>query len=120
MLGAALAARKEYTSARGELGRALDLDPSLAEANQVLAQVHQRLGENEYAVEVGRRYLRQRPDDLKIRLLVAQSLVNLGRLDEALGERDSVPADKRTAEVDADQLAHAHMGNQPDHPRWAE
>ena len=100
VLGAALAARKEYTSARGELGRALDLDPSLAEANQVLAQVHQRLGENEYAVEVGRRYLRQRPDDLKIRLLVAQSLVNLERLDEALAELDSVPADKRTAEVD--------------------
>jgi tetratricopeptide (TPR) repeat protein len=100
VLGAALAARKEYTSARSELGRALDLDPSLAEANQVLAQVHHRLGENEYAIEVGRRYLRQRPDDLKIRLLVAQSLVNLTRLDEALAELDAVPSEKRTPEVD--------------------
>jgi tetratricopeptide (TPR) repeat protein len=100
VLGAALAARKEFTSARTELGRALDLDPSLAEANQVLAQVHHRLGEHEYAVEVGRRYLRQRPDETKIRLLVAQSLVNLDRLDEALAELDSVPAEKRSPEVD--------------------
>jgi len=100
VLGAALAATREYTAARSELGRALDLDPSLTEAKQVLAQVHQRLGEHEYAVEVGRRYLQQRPDDVKIRLLVAQSLVNLARLDEALAALDQVPAADRTAEVD--------------------
>jgi tetratricopeptide (TPR) repeat protein len=49
---------------------------------------------------VGRRFLRQRPEEIKIRLLVAQSLVNLGRLDEALAELDAVPSEKRTPEVD--------------------
>jgi tetratricopeptide (TPR) repeat protein len=100
VLGAALAANKDYAGARSELARALDLDPSLTEANQVLAQVHHRLGENEYAVDVGRRYLRQRPDEIKLRLLVAQSLVNLGKVDEAQAELDAVPADKRSSEVD--------------------
>jgi tetratricopeptide (TPR) repeat protein len=100
VLGAALAARKEYSAARSELGRALDLDPSLAEANQVLAQVHHRLGEYEYAVDVGRRFLRARPEDLKIRMLVAQSLVNLGKLDDALKELEAVPADQRTGEYE--------------------
>ncbi len=100
VLGTALAATKEYTPARSELGRALELDPSLAEAKQVLAQVHQRLGEHEYAVEVGRRYLQQRPNDVMVRLLVAQSLVNLARLDEALAVLDQVPATERTSELD--------------------
>jgi tetratricopeptide (TPR) repeat protein len=100
VLGAALAARKEYSAARSELGRALDLDPSLAEANQVLAQVHHRLGEYEYAVDVGRRFLRARPEDLKIRMLVAQNLVNLGKLDEALKELEALPPDQRTGEYE--------------------
>ena len=99
VLGAALAAHKEYAAARGELGRALELDPSMAEASQVLAQVHHQLGEYEYAVDVGRRFQRMRPDDLKMSLLVAQSLVNLGKLDEAQAELDRVPAEKRNAEV---------------------
>ena len=99
VLGAALAAHKEYAAARGELGRALELDPSMAEASQVLAQVHHRLGEYEYAVDVGRRYQRMRADDFKMSLLVAQSLVNLGKLDEAQAELDRVPAEKRNAEV---------------------
>jgi tetratricopeptide (TPR) repeat protein len=100
VLGAALAARKEYSAARSELGRALDLDPSLTEANQVLAQVHHRLGEYEYAVDVGRRFLRARPEDLKIRMLVAQNLVNLGKLDEALKELEALPPDQRTGEYE--------------------
>jgi tetratricopeptide (TPR) repeat protein len=100
VLGAALAANKDYASARSELARSLDLDPSLGEANQVLAQVHSRMGEHEYAVEAGRRYLATKPDDVKIRLLVAQALVNVGKLDQALAELGAVPADERSAEVD--------------------
>jgi tetratricopeptide (TPR) repeat protein len=117
VLGAALAARKEYSAARSELARAVDLDPSLAEANQVLAQVHHRLGEFEYAVDVGRRFLRARPDDLKIRMLVAQSLVNLGKLDEAIAELEAIPADQRTGEVDY-AFGRIYLGrNQPDRAR---
>lgn len=100
VLGTALAAQKEYQPARTELGRALDLDPNLAEASQVLAQVHHQLGEHEYAVEVGRRYLKLRPEDAKVRLLVAQSLVRLEKLDEAVAELEQLPAEQRNAEVD--------------------
>jgi len=99
VLGAALAAHKEYAAARSELGRALELDASMAEASQVLAQVHHRLGEYEYAVDVGRRYQRMRPDDVKMSLLIAQSLVNLGKLPEAQAELDRIPPEKRNAEV---------------------
>ncbi|TFG91634.1 MAG: tetratricopeptide repeat protein, partial [Myxococcales bacterium] len=99
VLGAALAAHKEYAASRSELGRALELDPSMAEASQVLAQVHHRLGEYEYAVDMARRFQRMRPNDLKMSLLVAQSLVNLGKLAEAQAELDLVPAENRNAEV---------------------
>jgi tetratricopeptide (TPR) repeat protein len=100
VLGTALAAQKEYQTARTELARAVDLDPSLAEAIQVLAQVHHQLGEHEYAVEVGRRYLKLRPGDAKTRLLVAQSLVRLEKLDDAVAELQSLPTEQRNAEVD--------------------
>lgn len=99
VLGAALAAHQEFAAARSELARALELDPTMVDASQVLAQVHHRLGEHEYAVDAGRRYQRMRPDDLKMSLLVAQSLVNLGKLDEAQAELDRVPAEKLNAEV---------------------
>jgi tetratricopeptide (TPR) repeat protein len=71
----------------------------MAEASQILAQVHHRLGEYEYAVDVGRRFQRMRPDDLKMSLLIAQSLVNLGKLAEAQAELDLVPMEKRNPEV---------------------
>jgi tetratricopeptide (TPR) repeat protein len=100
LLGATLAEQKQYTEARTELARALDLQPGLADANQTLAKVHDRLGEHEYAIEVGRRYLTQRPDDIPIHLLVAQNLVALNKLDEALAELSTIPDDKRTAEIE--------------------
>jgi tetratricopeptide (TPR) repeat protein len=40
-----------------------------------------------------------RPEDLKMSLLVAQSLVNLGKIAEAQAELDLLPAEKRNAEV---------------------
>ena len=100
LLGATLYDQKQYTEARAELARALDLQPGLADANMVLARVHDRLGEHEYAVEVGRRYLQQRPDDFALHLLVAQNLVSLQKLDEALAELSGIPEEKRTPEIE--------------------
>jgi tetratricopeptide (TPR) repeat protein len=100
LLGATFAAQKQYSEARSELARALDLDPGLADANQVLAQVHDRLGEHEYAIEVGRRFLKQHPDDVKLHLLVAQNLVQLAKLDDALAELSAIPEDQRSPEIE--------------------
>jgi tetratricopeptide (TPR) repeat protein len=65
----------------------------------VLAQVHAGLRENEYAVEEGRRYLRERPDDVQLRILVAQSLIRMGKSDEAERELATIPDEGRNAEV---------------------
>jgi tetratricopeptide (TPR) repeat protein len=65
----------------------------------VLAQVHAGLRENEYAVEEGRRYLRERPDDVQLRILVAQSLIRTGRSEEAERELGLIPEEDRNAEV---------------------
>src|SRR5204862_149611 len=58
------------------------------------------LGKHEYAVEEGRRYLQQKPDAVDTRLRVAQSLVLLGKVDEALSEVNQIPEDKRDETVD--------------------
>ena len=98
VLGAALAIKGDNAGARNELGRALEIDPNLYQAQQVLAKVHEGLGEHEYAVEAGRRYLKLQPDNLEMRLLVAQSLVRLGKLKEAKSELESVDESKRGVE----------------------
>jgi tetratricopeptide (TPR) repeat protein len=98
VLGAALAIKGDNPAARNELARALEIDPNLLQAQQALAKVHASLGEHAYAVEVGRRYLKQRPDDLDMHLIVAQSLVRLGKLQEAKAEIDAIDEDKRGAE----------------------
>jgi tetratricopeptide (TPR) repeat protein len=99
ILGLALAVRKEYAPARTELARALELDAGLLDANKVIAQVHSKLGEHEYATERLRRYLRESPDDLPARLLLAQSLARLQDLRGALRELDAIPPEARNAEV---------------------
>jgi tetratricopeptide (TPR) repeat protein len=99
LLGSALALSGERTAARTELARALEIDGTMFEARRLLTDVHAALGEHEYAVEEGRRYLKERPDDVSVRLRVAQSLVNLDRTDEALAEVQSVEDSKRNAEV---------------------
>ena len=99
VLGTALASKNDYQAARNELARALEIDANLFQAQQVLAKVHQALGEHEYAVEAGRRYLQRQPDSLEMRLLVAQSLVQLGKLQEAKRELDPIAEGKRGAEV---------------------
>jgi tetratricopeptide (TPR) repeat protein len=99
VLGTALAMKGDETGARSELARALEIDASLLQARRVLAQVHAGLRENEYAVEEGRRYLRERPDDVQLRILVAQSLIRMGKAEEAERELGSIPEEDRNTEV---------------------
>lgn len=99
LLGLALAAQEDYGAARVELGRALEIDSSHADAKLILAQVHFRLGEWEYTVERARDYLKARPDSSKARLILAQSLVRLGRIEEAEKVLLEIPEDSRDGEV---------------------
>jgi len=99
VLGSALSVRGEGPAARTELARALELDPGLIEARRALARVHSSLGEHEYAIEEGRRYLKERPNAVRTRILVAQSLVILARMDEALLELNTIPEEQRNVEV---------------------
>ena len=99
VLGTALSVNGEGPAARTELARALELDPGLLEARRSLARVHVLLGEHEYAIEEGRRYLKERPNAIRTRILVAQSLVILGRVAEALDELNTIPEEQRNLEV---------------------
>ncbi len=99
VLGSALMLQGHHRDARAALARAVELDAGLLEARRLLAQVHSALGEDEYAVEQGRIFLRERPDHTGTHILVAQSLARLGRRDEALQEIQSIPAEKRDAET---------------------
>ncbi|MBW2288415.1 MAG: tetratricopeptide repeat protein [Deltaproteobacteria bacterium] len=99
VLGTALAVSGDQTGARSELARALEIDASLLQARRVLAQVHAGLRENEYAVEEARRYLRERPKDVQMRILLAQSLIRLGKVEEAERELGAIPEEDRNAEV---------------------
>jgi tetratricopeptide (TPR) repeat protein len=99
LLGTSLASIGERTAARTELARALEIDATLIEARRVLADVHADLGEHEYAVEEGRRYLRAKPDSVSARVRVAQSLVLLGKFDEALAEVQKVDASERDVQA---------------------
>jgi tetratricopeptide (TPR) repeat protein len=109
VLGTALATKGDYSAARNELARALEIDPNLYQAQQVLAKVHQALGESEYAVEAGRRYLQQQPDNLEMRLLVAQGLVQMGKLVEAKRELSRIDESKRGAEGNY-AMGRVHLG----------
>jgi tetratricopeptide (TPR) repeat protein len=99
ILGTALSLKGDKTAARTELARALEIDASMLDARRVLARVHAMLGEHEYAVEEGRRFLREKPDTVDTRILVAQSLVILKRVDEALVELNQIPEDKHNLDV---------------------
>jgi tetratricopeptide (TPR) repeat protein len=97
VLGSALAASRELSRARVELARAVEIDPQLSAARQLLAKVHARLGEHEFAIEQGRIYLEQNPDDSDVRIVVGQSLIRIGRPQEAYDEVSKIPEDQRDA-----------------------
>ena len=99
ILGSALLLKGENNRARSELARAVELNPGLLEARRLLIGLHGRLGEHEYAVENGEIYLVARPDDYLTRILVAQSLVRLGRVDDAIELVEAIPPDSRSLEA---------------------
>jgi tetratricopeptide (TPR) repeat protein len=98
VLGSALAVTGDRRGGRAELARAVELDPNLIEARRMLATLHQALGEHEYAIEQGRIYLRAVPDHSRTRILVAQSLIRIGKRDKALEELSKIPEEERDAE----------------------
>lgn len=97
VLGSTLVASGDYARARVELARAVELDPQLLDARKLLAKVHAQLGEHEFAIEQGRAYLAQRPDDGDVRIVVGQSLIRVGRGEEAYKEVETIPEEKRDA-----------------------
>ncbi|MCA9503943.1 MAG: tetratricopeptide repeat protein [Myxococcales bacterium] len=97
VLGSALASTGELARARVELARAVELDPQSLESRKMLTRVHAQLGEHEFAIEQGRAYLSQRPDDNDIRIIVGQSLIRVGRAQEAYAEIDAIPEERRDA-----------------------
>jgi tetratricopeptide (TPR) repeat protein len=98
LLGTALLMSGDATGARGELVRTVELDPNGADGHRMLARVHARLGDHALAIESGERAIGLDPDEVGTRILVAQSLVNEKRLDEALGRLLAIPEDQRGAE----------------------
>lgn len=109
LLGSALALTGQRTAARTELARALEIDTTMVEARRVLADVHAALGEHEYAVEEGRRYLARHPEKANVRIRVAQSLMLLGRAEEALAQVEAIDESERDADVNY-AIGRIHLG----------
>lgn len=99
VLGSALLLNGDAQRARAELARAVELEPGLLDARRLLVQIHAQLGEHEYSIENGRRYLEVRPDDDFTRITVAQSMVRLGKLDEAVALVAVIPEERQTVDV---------------------
>ncbi|MFK7894231.1 MAG: tetratricopeptide repeat protein [Myxococcota bacterium] len=97
VLGSTMAAAGDLTRARVELARAVELDASQLEAQKLLTKVHAQLGEHEFAIEQGRNFLEQRPGDAEIRIVVGQSLIRVGRGEEAYKEVEKIPEEERGA-----------------------
>lgn len=94
VLGSTLAASGEISRARVELEAALEAQPGLLDARKLLTTIYATLGEHEFVIENGRAYLQNRPDDMPVRIAVGQSLIRVGRTEEAYEEIASVPEEK--------------------------
>jgi tetratricopeptide (TPR) repeat protein len=97
--GSALLLTGDIQRARAELSRSLELSASAPQARRLLTKVHSELGEHEYAIEHGRKYLTRFPEDDETRILVAQSLVRLGKLEAAAEELSQIPEERRNVQV---------------------
>jgi len=97
VLGSTLAVMGDAARARVELARALELEPGMTDARKLLTRIHAQLGEDEFAIEQGRAYLKERPGDSEIRIIVGQSLLRVGRAEEAYREVSMVPEEERDA-----------------------
>ena len=99
VLGSALLMTGDLHRARAELARAVELNGGLLPARKLLVRVHAELGEHEYAIQNGRRYLGREPDDEEVRILVAQSMVRLAMYDEAMEVLKAIPEEGRSVEA---------------------
>jgi TPR repeat protein len=99
LLGTTLARRGELEEARSELTRSLRLDGGMIEARSALAKVEVARGDRESAVMHGRLYLEERPGSEEMRELVVESLVALGRADDALRLLLAIPERDRDTSV---------------------
>ncbi|MAJ60328.1 MAG: hypothetical protein CBC48_10150 [bacterium TMED88] len=99
IIGSAYLALGDQRRARGELARAVELDSRLSDAQRLLIKVHLDLGEYEYAIENGEKYLRNRPEDDQTRIRVAQSYIGLGQFDQAAAVLDEIPEERQSVEV---------------------
>lgn len=99
LLGSALALQGDRPGARIELARSLELGAKNPEARRLLTAIHVELGEHEYAIEQGRAYLATKPDAIPVRIQVAQSLVNLGKVKQAFEELQLIDEEARTVDV---------------------
>jgi len=98
LLGSALYLAKDLPGARAALSRALELDAALLDASRVLARVHAQLGDDDLALEVGRKAL-QREEDRGLRVLMAQSLARQRKFDDAARELEAIAEPQRDAEA---------------------
>jgi tetratricopeptide (TPR) repeat protein len=99
LLASALERQGELEEARGELTRSLRLDSAMIEARSALARVEAARGDHESAVMHGRLYLEERPASSEMRGLVVESLVALGRAEDALRLLLAIPERDRDADV---------------------
>ncbi|MFP6630401.1 MAG: tetratricopeptide repeat protein [Myxococcota bacterium] len=99
VLASALTLTGDTNGARAAVARAVEFEPGMLDARRLLSQLHASLGEHEYAVEQGRVYLAARPDDLKTRIVVAQSLVRMGRVDEAMKALEAISDEDASADL---------------------
>jgi len=100
LLGSALMLHGDRQEARVEVLKAVDLDAEFLEARRLLARIYAALGERDLAIEETRKILRQHPEDKDMRLVLAQTLVQSNKVDDARKELEAVPLDQRDAEVD--------------------
>jgi tetratricopeptide (TPR) repeat protein len=97
VLGSALVASNDLSRARVELARAVELEPQLFAARKLLVKIHSQLGEHEFAIEQGRKCLAQQPGDSEVRIIIGQSLIRVGRGEEAYAEVQKIPEEQRDA-----------------------
>lgn len=99
LLGQTLVAQGDGRGARAALERAVQLEPGLTSAQQSLARLYADLRDDRATIETGLRALEGAPDDLRLRVLVAQALARQGRVDEAVGLVGGIPPERRDAET---------------------
>jgi tetratricopeptide (TPR) repeat protein len=99
VLGSVLMASKDFGRARVELARAIEGDPNLSGARKLLVKLHAKRGEHEFAIELGREALQKHPGDIETRITVGQSLIQIGRREEAYAEIARIPVEHRNAAV---------------------